>query len=237
MNKRITEHDKAVTEGFAKTDITLQMIHDSEADVEVAKINCEKAREKLAQLKLKLREKEKEGMAEEDLPGIKVNIKELDDVLLRDVGNKIKESGKWPLLIDPSSQAATFLRYRDTNYLNALNPAQMEPEKVRLAVLGSVRYGKSLVLDMMEVDMFDTVSDRFDEVHKGLMNMIMDKSLLKDEAYTCLLRKGDPQEYDKNKFIENRVQNFKFVIITKNPLPPAELLEKTYAIRIHINTM
>ena len=31
---------------------------------------------------------------DEDLPGVKVHIKELDDVLLRDVGNKILESGK-----------------------------------------------------------------------------------------------------------------------------------------------
>lgn len=29
-----------------------------------------------------------------ELPGIKINIKELDDVLLRDVGNKIADSGK-----------------------------------------------------------------------------------------------------------------------------------------------
>ena len=31
---------------------------------------------------------------ENELPGVKVNIKELDDVLLRDVGDRIKDSGK-----------------------------------------------------------------------------------------------------------------------------------------------
>lgn len=36
-------------------------------------------------------------------------------------------------------------------------------------------------IDMMEVDMFETVTDRLDEVHKGLMTMILDKSILKDE--------------------------------------------------------
>lgn len=30
----------------------------------------------------------------EDLPGLKVMVKELDDVLFRDVGNRIAESGK-----------------------------------------------------------------------------------------------------------------------------------------------
>lgn len=45
----------------------------------------------------------------------------------------------WPLIIDPSGQAATFLRYRDTNYICALKPVDMEPERIRLAVLGAVR--------------------------------------------------------------------------------------------------
>ena len=42
------------------------------------------------------------------------------------------------------------------------------------------RYGKPAVLDMMDVDMFDTVAMRFDEVQKGLMASVMSKELLKD---------------------------------------------------------
>lgn len=34
---------------------------------------------------------------------------------------------------------------------------------------------------MMEVDMFNTVSDRFDEIGKGLMDQIMDKSIMQEE--------------------------------------------------------
>ena len=47
---------------------------------------------------------------------------------------------RWPLIIDRSAQAATFLRYRDTNYLNSLNTKQMEPNTVRLSLLGAIRY-------------------------------------------------------------------------------------------------
>jgi len=47
--------------------------------------------------------------------------------------------GRWPLVIDTSGQAATFLRYRDTNYVNALSPRDMEPERIRLSVLGALR--------------------------------------------------------------------------------------------------
>ena len=37
-----------------------------------------------------------------------------------------------------------------------------------------------MVLDMMDVDMFETVTMRFDEVQKGLMASLMSKELLKD---------------------------------------------------------
>ena len=35
-----------------------------------------------------------ENEVDELMPGLKVLVRELDDVLLRDVGNRIKESGK-----------------------------------------------------------------------------------------------------------------------------------------------
>lgn len=229
LNKRIYEHDSAAVEcGVVKPEITLQVspqslfhippakpwvsatiiqaIHEAEAELEIAKIRLEEARNAVSSMRLQIRQQEAEGRGQpfhpllgishksllhtlfcgyvwdniqyceiavhliwftveagEVLPGVKVTIKELDDVLLRDVGNAIAESGKWvasisvpwvishyacihiscflrwPLIIDPSAQAATFLRYRDTNYLHALNPREMEPEKVRMALLGAIR--------------------------------------------------------------------------------------------------
>jgi len=40
------------------------------------------------------------------------------------------------------------------------------------------RFGKPLVLDMMEVNMFETIAMRFDDVQKGFMDTIMDKSFI-----------------------------------------------------------
>jgi len=40
------------------------------------------------------------------------------------------------------------------------------------------RYGKPLVLDMMEVDMLEACERRFDEVQKSLLPSIFDKSIL-----------------------------------------------------------
>ena len=46
---------------------------------------------------------------------------------------------RWPLLIDTSPQSSTFLRYRDTNFMNALNPNHMQPEVIRMSLLGALR--------------------------------------------------------------------------------------------------
>ena len=43
------------------------------------------------------------------------------------------------MIIDPSNQVSTYLRYQDTNYLNALAPKNMEEEVIRLAVIGAIR--------------------------------------------------------------------------------------------------
>ena len=48
-------------------------------------------------------------------------------------------SCRWPLLIDSGKQAATFLRYRDTNYVNCCNPRQMDPQALRMALLGAIK--------------------------------------------------------------------------------------------------
>lgn len=44
-----------------------------------------------------------------------------------------------PLVVDPSGQAATFLRYQDTNYVDTVNPDHLRPERIRLALLGARR--------------------------------------------------------------------------------------------------
>lgn len=93
-------------------------------------------------LPAQLREQQaEEGIRDEETVGIPIQLKDLNDVLVMDVGDKvrcrrtrvqasacalpqrhanpraqIRDSGKWPLVIDVSGQASVFLRYLDTNY-------------------------------------------------------------------------------------------------------------------------
>ncbi|KAF6031736.1 IQANK1 [Bugula neritina] len=143
-----------------------------------------KAKESTAPAKdddLKKSVKETTTPAEVTPTPLRVNLKQMDVVLFKDADNKLKDSGKWPLIIDTTTQASTYLIHQDVNYLNSLSSSNMASEAIRLGLLGALRYGKPLVIDMMGVDMFQTISDMMNEVLPGLMDKIMDKSILEEE--------------------------------------------------------
>nr|XP_056710545.1 IQ motif and ankyrin repeat domain-containing protein 1 [Euleptes europaea] len=215
LNRRITEHDKCQRKQMGNTEITLHAIADAEGLVDKLRVVVENAEEKLSLARLKLREQLQGGAAE--FQGLKCSVQELDDVLFKDVGGKIHSDGRWPLVIDPSGQAAIFLRYRDTNYLNAVNPSDMSVETIRLALLGAIRYGKPLVFDMMEVNMFDTVKKQLDRL---------------ENRYLSLLRPTDGPEYADTEFQATRAEKFKLFVVTKRQHPPEELLQVLLPIQV-----
>ncbi|XP_059827535.1 IQ motif and ankyrin repeat domain-containing protein 1-like isoform X4 [Hypanus sabinus] len=143
-------------------------------------------------------------------------------------------SERWPLIIDPSGQASTFLRYRDTNFHNALNPSHMKPEVLRLGLLGAIRYGKMLVIDMMEVNMFQVVTAVFEQIQAGLMERLLSKELLQKDGFLSLIQPGDGPEYSRNEFSPSRVEKFQLVLLTKQQTLAKELLSVFYPIQIII---
>ncbi|XP_062835380.1 IQ motif and ankyrin repeat domain-containing protein 1 isoform X2 [Anolis carolinensis] len=231
MNRRITEHDKCQRKQMGNAEITLRAIAEAEAVVERLRGTVEEAEERLSLARLKLREQMQDGAASE-LPGLKCSVQELDDVLLKDVGGKIEADGRWPLVIDPSGQAAIFLRYRDTNYLNTVNPSDMALETLRLALLGSIRYGKPVVLDMMEVNMFDTVTKQLERLESGLADVVLSRKILENERFLSLRRPTDGPEYDETEFQAARTRRFKLFLVTKQRLPPPELLQRFLPIEV-----
>lgn len=44
-----------------------------------------------------------------------------------------------PLVVEPSGQTATFLRFQDTNYVDTVNPDHLRPQRIRLALPGALR--------------------------------------------------------------------------------------------------
>ncbi|GAB1299477.1 IQ motif and ankyrin repeat domain-containing protein 1 [Apodemus speciosus] len=233
LNRRIMEHDKCERKCMDKTQLTLEAIKDAEAQVDRLRQEAQKAEETLAMARLELREQtpEDEEMTE---PGLKCRVAELHDVLMKDVGDRIRADGRWPLVIDPSGQAATFLRYQDTNYVDTVNPEHLRPERIRLALLGALRYGKPLVFDLREVDLFPVVQQQLEAVQPGLAQALLNRGLLAKEGYLSLLRPTDGPEYDPSQFQEARLENFRVFFVTKVQWPPADQLHTLLPVRVQL---
>ncbi|XP_043340260.1 IQ motif and ankyrin repeat domain-containing protein 1 isoform X5 [Cervus elaphus] len=232
LNRRIAEHDKCERRGAGLAELTLQAIKDAEEQVDRLQQEAQKAEEALALARLELREQTQE--AEEEVPGLKCQVSELHDVLMKDVGDRIRADGRWPLVIDPSGQAATFLRYQDTNYVDAVNPDHLRPERIRLALLGALRFGKPLVFDLREVDLFPAVQRQLEAVQPGLAQELLGRRLLEQERYLSLLRPTDGPEYGPNQFQEARLQHFRLFFVTKVRWPPAEQLQVLLPVRVQL---
>ncbi|KAM9689698.1 IQ motif and ankyrin repeat domain-containing protein 1 isoform 8-T10 [Dama dama] len=209
-----------------------QAIKDAEEQVDRLQQEAQKAEEALALARLELREQTQE--AEEEVPGLKCQVSELHDVLMKDVGDRIRADGRWPLVIDPSGQAATFLRYQDTNYMDAVNPDHLRPERIRLALLGALRFGKPLVFDLHEVDLFPAVQRQLEAVQPGLAQELLGRGLLEQERYLSLLRPTDGPEYGPNQFQEVRLQHFRLFFVTKVRWPPAEQLQVLLPVHVQL---
>ena len=164
--------------------------------------------------------------------GVKANIRELEEILMRDVGNKIRDSGKWPLIIDPSGQVSIFLKYRDTNFIDMFIPTHTVSDTVRLALLGAIRFGKMLVIDMRDVDMWYQVAVMFEQVQPDLLASLLSRDILQEEKYMSLVKPEDSEEYQKVTFMHGRVHKFCMTVLTKLAYPPESLLDILYPISI-----
>ncbi|XP_074243378.1 IQ motif and ankyrin repeat domain-containing protein 1 isoform X4 [Saimiri boliviensis] len=232
LSRRISEHDQCERRHADKTKLTLQAIKDAEDQVDRLQQEAQKAEEALALARLALREQMQEG--EEEVQGLKCQVTELHDVLMKDVGDRIRADGRWPLVIDPSGQAATFLRYQDTNYVDTVNPEHLRPERMRLALLGALRYGKPLVFDLREVDLFPAVQRQLEAVQPGLAQALLSRGLLEQERYLSLLRPTDEPEYSPTQFQEARLEHFRVFFVTKAQWPPAEQLQVLLPVRVQL---
>lgn len=111
----------------------------------------------------------------------------------------------------------------------------MERNRLRRSLLGAIRYGKPLVVDVMDVDMWDDVEAHFDAVEPGLWSRVMDKSLLENEGFMTLVRSDDGEEYSRNNFQDNRTKRFMLILSTSSRRPNEDMVERCYTVRVRIS--
>ena len=102
-------------------DTVMQTIKSSERELAERREAADVASKRLQTAKKEIRKHDHAVRQEDggdDSAGFeKCNFREFDDLVMKDLGGRFKEVGRWPLVIDHSKQIATFMRYRDTNYL------------------------------------------------------------------------------------------------------------------------
>jgi hypothetical protein len=123
-------------------------------------------------------------------------------------------------------------RYMDSNYVNALSPYDMERERLRRSVLGALRYGKPLVLDLMEVDVWGSMHEQFNAASPGLLPLLISGDVVKEQHYARLVKPGDGDEYALCRFGDDRLQLYRFVVTTTLKFPDETLLGALHVFRI-----
>ncbi|XP_071111062.1 IQ motif and ankyrin repeat domain-containing protein 1-like [Haliotis cracherodii] len=126
-----------------------------------------------------------------------------------------KDPNKWPLIIDLQGNVTTFFKYRDANVLQAELPGDLSVDKLRVALIGALRFGKPLVLDMGSRDMGEV--ERLNDVEKNLLDSLLNKTLLEDERYLTLVQPEDEKEYHNSAYYAT--ERFSLVVVTTNPSP------------------
>jgi len=149
-----------------------------------------------------------------------IKLKDMAKVLFEDESL----NGKPILLVEAAgtSLASTFLRYRDVNFLSVLNSNEMEKERIRKAILGALRFGKPVVFDMEDANLFDQINTFIDNVQPGLYHSLLDGSVTKEENIQKLIHETDEPEYEYRgvnlSYYEQHAAIFKFIVyIRKEP--------------------
>lgn len=158
----------------------------------------------------------------------------MNDVIIRDIGGKLKSASRWPLVIDVSGQSSVFFRYADTNYVNALSPKDTAPESLRKSILGALRYGKPLVMDLMDVDLWSELPQFINAVHDDLYVQLMDGAIAQDKQYLKLVRSEDGEAYGEHQFQDDLLNRFQCIFLTSAKDVNDKMLETTYAFRIKV---
>lgn len=96
------------------------------------------------------------------------------------------------------------------------------------------RYGKPLVFDLREVDLFPAVQRQLEAVQQGLVQELLSRRLLEQDRYLSLLRPTDGPEYGPTQFQESRLGQFRLFFVTQVRWPPAEQLQVLLPVQVQL---
>jgi hypothetical protein len=166
---------------------------------------------------------------------LKVGLSQLEDIVSGEPGSLVAggdaEAGspsckkQCVLLIDRTGNALTFLTYRAVGISDLGNSHHMSPTQLRLGVIGGLRYGKPMVINMRNKELseaFITCKARFDAAVPGMF-----AALIKDRARDPAVYKewitedvvAAHPEFEPRRFVASDTQRFRFLLLTHEECP------------------
>eukprot|EP00927_Polykrikos_kofoidii_P020792 TRINITY_DN19915_c0_g1_i1.p1 TRINITY_DN19915_c0_g1~~TRINITY_DN19915_c0_g1_i1.p1 ORF type:complete len:577 (-),score=124.90 TRINITY_DN19915_c0_g1_i1:173-1903(-) len=191
-----------------------------------------------------------EGVSEGSVAERSVRIRDLDDVLIRDIGDVIAEGTRWPLVKDPTSCAANFLQYAGHAVLNFWRADEMHPEHVRKALLSMIRAGGILAVNLLILGGgtgLIELAEPFESIWPGLFGLLLTRKILAPDPrqgstglplfYGLVDKEKDADTFQIHGFPPENIPKFKFVVITSSAYPHQELVDSFNVFRVCANAM
>eukprot|EP00928_Gymnodinium_smaydae_P078682 TRINITY_DN62789_c0_g1_i1.p1 TRINITY_DN62789_c0_g1~~TRINITY_DN62789_c0_g1_i1.p1 ORF type:complete len:643 (-),score=221.15 TRINITY_DN62789_c0_g1_i1:240-2168(-) len=178
-----------------------------------------------------------------------IQIKHVSDTLVKDVGDKRKSDGRWPLCIDPSGKTVIFLGYSSAFMFTALDMKDSIADaelaaRVRSALLKALLHGGCFFIDLQGFDFpVELLEDAINNLEKGLWAKLTDRSVLYSYLLTRrfmrLITDAPTPEaaelkktYHEPMFTDENLFKFTFGFITKQKEPDLEFAKLFYTIRV-----
>ena len=120
----------------------------------------------------------------------------------------------------------------DSNYVNIVSPSDTAPASLRRSLLGALRYGKPLVLDFLDVDAWDMLPQLFEAVHPGMLDTLFSGQVRQEASIAKLVRPEDGDEYTLASFSADRLDKFRFVVVTSQRNPFSNALQHFCVYRV-----
>jgi hypothetical protein len=168
---------------------------------------------------------------------VEVGLGQLEDVVLSDVGDVVRDSGRVCLVVDQSGDALRLLSYKPVIILDVGNSHHMQPEQLRLSLLGALRYGKPLLVNLRDRELseaFALVRGRFEQLAAGLFAKVMSRAVRHKEHFKPLVTEAVEAAHPElmhERLVPVFTEKFAFRLLTHETAPPdAELLKNFYTV-------
>jgi len=197
-----------------------------------------RARLKLRDFESKLRRAKRKEGEEVSLLQQLIWLKDLADVVVRDVGARRREDGRWPLIFDPTGKSVTFFTYSGAAHFSAdelallsISEQKEEQRRLLLALLKHLKYGGGIFVSLGDdLAKMAMVEEAFNCIERGLFNTLTDRSVLYSyllpRRFLHLVPPDVKNEYSELMFDDELLSKFVLGFVVVAEEPEREVMEK-----------